>query len=332
MRKTTDKPEVIPQPGERWLMRHGGRCFAIPAELGRRMRDGEVVEGLEKALADPEGRLDFMAKRTLWPKLPLLPGRWVSVVAFALRGLASWWVLSVSVIFGCASYLVAAEIGAPVSAGIDWFALIAGLLCAGLVHELGHAAALSYGGGRPGAIGLGLMFIFPVLYCDVTAVSVLNRRSRLRVDVAGVTWHLALGGGLAVAGASWDMRTLTLISWGVLAAVVWSLLPFLQTDGYWLMCDLLGVRSLESATKLRTRGSHRAVLIAWRAGSLLFMGFIAAALVGRWVWLSTISSDWRTDIRICVLITVGVIGLGVANGLLRRTVILVRELYLDVLS
>ena len=32
---------------------------------------------------------------------------------------------------------------------------------------------------------------------------------------------------------------------GALAAVVWSLLPFMRTDGYWVLCDLLGLDDLD---------------------------------------------------------------------------------------
>lgn len=214
--------------------------------------------------------------------------------------------------------------------GHDWPLMIAGLFAAGLVHEFGHAAALTYGGGRPGAVGVGMLFIFPVLFCDVTAVSLLSRVDRVRVDVAGVAWHLAVGGGLALAGVGFGAPALTLASWGALAAVVWSLLPFLRTDGYWLLCDLLGMSALEEAAPMGAGRWVRLVLVAWRVGSVLFLGVIVMALVGRLRWLVGVSEAWRVEVRWGVLVLVGVLVVVVGFNLLRRGLALVRALYADI--
>jgi len=304
--------KVIPQPGARWLLRDGGRCYAVPASLGRRLRDGEVVPGLDEALAEGDGPA---GGRTLWLGLPLLPAGVVAGVGRVLSRLTSWWWLCVLAALGCVGYAMSGR-ASPV--GHDWPLLIAGLFAAGLVHEFGHAAALTYGGGRPGAVGVGMLFIFPVLFCDVTAVSLLSRLDRVRVDVAGVAWHLAVGGGMALAGVGLDAPSLTLASWGVLAAVVWSLLPFLRTDGYWLLCDLLGMSALEGAAPEGAGRWLRLVLIAWRVGSVLFLGVIVMALVGRLWWLVGVAEVWRGEVRWGVLVLVGgVVGVVVFN-LLRR--------------
>lgn len=316
--------KVIPQPGARWLLREGGRCYAVPASLGRRVLDGEVVPGLDEALAAGEGPA---GGRTLWLGLPLLPAGVVAGVGRALSRLTSWWWLCVLAALGCVGYAMS---GRASPMGHDWPLMIAGLFAAGLVHEFGHAAALTYGGGRPGAVGVGMLFIFPVLFCDVTAVSLLSRVDRVRVDVAGVAWHLAVGGGLALAGVGFGAPALTLASWGALAAVVWSLLPFLRTDGYWLLCDLLGMSALEEAAPMGAGRWVRLVLVAWRVGSVLFLGVIVMALVGRLRWLVGVSEAWRVEVRWGVLVLVGVLVVVVGFNLLRRGLALVRALYADI--
>ncbi len=322
--------KVIPQPGERWLLREGGRCYAVPAALGRRLRNGEEVPGLEEALAVEEGCSGPAGGRTLWLKLPLAPARLVEWAARAFVALASWRALVVSAIVGCAFYLAAVAVGVPSGQGFDWPGVALCLVGAGLVHELGHAAALVRGGGRPGGVGLGMLFVFPALYCDVTAVSLLPRRERVRVDVAGVVWHLAVGGGLALIGAARGGPTLTLASWGVLAAIVWSALPFLRTDGYWLLCDLLGVRGLEESAPLGATRRLRGVLIAWRMGYMLFLGFIATAMVGRGAWLVAVSSGWRVEVRVCVLSAAAVLAVVIAVSMGRRFLALGRGMWRDV--
>ena len=295
-------PEVVPQPGARWLLRRGGRCYAVPAELGRRLSAGERVPGLESALdaAAEEPRLP--GGRPVWLRVPVLPGRVVAWAARAMAGLASWRALAWSTAFGAAGYLATLNAGASGVAGLDWPRLVAGMLGAGLVHELGHAAALARGGGRPGPIGLGLLLVFPVLYCDVTAGALLPRRERLRVDVAGVAWHLGIGGARAMAGAARGDPTTTLVAWGVLASVIWSLLPFLRTDGHWLLCDWLGVRSLEEPTVEGASRGLRVALIIWRVGYLVFLGLVVVLLGGRGYWLAEKTEGWPSTVRTMALV------------------------------
>ena len=47
-------------------------------------------------------------------------------------------------------------------------------------HEIGHAAACRYGGGRPAGMGAGIYLVWPAFYTDVTDAYRLPRRSRLR--------------------------------------------------------------------------------------------------------------------------------------------------------
>jgi len=324
----SDAPEVIPQPGERWLMRHGGRCYAIPAALGRRLRDGECVDGLDEALATAE-RSDPAGGRTLWVGLPLVPGRWVARAALLLSGLASWQALGVLAAFGCSGYLVATVANSRAVGNISWWSLILCLLMAGIVHEFGHAAALTRGGARPGRIGFGLLLIFPVLFCDVTAVALLERRERLKVDLAGVVLHLAAGGVLAMAGLVLGRTTLTVASWGVLVAIVWSALPFLHTDGYWFLCDLLRLRVLEPALPKRATWRLRMALIGWRTGHMLFLVLVSMTLVGRGRWLFAHAQAWADSVHVAVYVPVFAIFVMIGYNLVQRFASLVWCTWLD---
>ena len=320
----TDGRRLIPQPGERWLLRDGGRCYAVPASLGRRLRDGEDVPGLDDVLEEGSGPA---AGRTLWLGLPLLPAGVVVRMAHAMSHGTSWPALGAAASVGCAAYAAAWNTAGVT--GFAWPIMIVSLLAAGLIHELGHAAALSYGGVEPGAIGVGALFVFPVLFCDVTAVALLPKPDRVRVDVAGLAWHLAAGGVMALAGACLDAVSLTMASWGVLAAIVWSLMPFLRTDGYWLLCDLLGLSALETPAPPNASRRLRTALIAWRLGSLLFLGVIAMALIGRARWLMAVSEAWRVELRVGVLVAAGVLAGMVTLNLVKRGAALMKSLWSD---
>ena len=99
-------------------------------------------------------------------------------------------------------------------------------LLTALWHELGHAAAIARYKYPPGAIGAGLLFVIPVLFADVTAVGVLPRAGRLRVDMAGVIFQFGLGGALALIGLVGNTNGLLGGAWLALLAVGWSLFPF----------------------------------------------------------------------------------------------------------
>jgi putative peptide zinc metalloprotease protein len=117
------------------------------------------------------------------------------------------------------------------------------ILSAGF-HEFGHAAACTYGGARPGKIGGGLYLVWPAFYTDVTDAYRLNRRGRLRTDLAGVYFNLIFAlatlGLYAVTGYE---PLLVLIPIQHLE-ILHQLLPFLRMDGYYILADLTGVPDL----------------------------------------------------------------------------------------
>ena len=56
-------------------------------------------------------------------------------------------------------------------------------------HEIGHAAACRYGGGRPGGMGAGIYVVWPAFYTDVTDAYRLPRSARLRTDLGGIYFN-----------------------------------------------------------------------------------------------------------------------------------------------
>jgi hypothetical protein len=123
---------------------------------------------------------------------------------------------------------------------------------------------------------------------------------RLRVDAAGIAWQLALGGVFFLLG-SW-LGTAVLFGAGLsaLVAILWSLLPFLRTDGYWFLCDVLNLRDLESPLDEKPRSqfgplitrNHRRrlamLLIVYRLGHILFLLLVSFWLPWRLAgWISS---------------------------------------------
>src|SRR3954465_9091843 len=82
-------------------------------------------------------------------------------------------------------------------------------------HEIGHASACRYGGGRPGGMGAGIYMVWPAFYTDVTDAYRLPRGARLRTDLGGIYFNAVIA-------------VITLVVWFIVRADALLLLVVLQ--------------------------------------------------------------------------------------------------------
>ena len=301
--------EVVSHPTGPWLVQAGNITYAVPPRLGRALRPlagqlpgrreirnclAEVRQGneltkpeietwvleLSRALAPDSitsssqaGRRG--AGRPIRLRVPLLPAPVVRRLAGILRVLAGNGGLAWVAALGLAGYLVAGsgQVGfswdlGTTAAGLGLFLLTA------IWHELGHAAALARSGYPPGGIGAGVLFVIPVLFADVTAVGALPRAGRIRVDVSGMIFQLGAGGIFMALGgcfgADWA-PALTLAGSSALLAIFWSLFPFIRSDGYWLLCDLLGLDCLDRPPSQPIKNGLRIFLVGYQLANAAFL-------------------------------------------------------------
>lgn len=108
-------------------------------------------------------------------------------------------------------------------------------------HEFGHAAALTYGGGRVRGMGAGVYLIYPAFYTDVTDNYRLGRWSRVRTDLGGFYFNLIFSavmiGLYQVTGAEFLLLMAVLID----LDIIHQMLPFVRLDGYWALADATGI-------------------------------------------------------------------------------------------
>jgi putative peptide zinc metalloprotease protein len=111
-------------------------------------------------------------------------------------------------------------------------------------HEFGHAAAATYGGATPGAMGAGLYLVWPAFYTDVTDSYRLGRGGRVRTDLGGLYFNaiaaVAMFGAWWISG--WD--ALLLVIAAQVLQMVRQLAPLVRFDGYHVLADLTGVPDL----------------------------------------------------------------------------------------
>lgn len=121
-----------------------------------------------------------------------------------------------------------------------------------VLHEFGHALTATRYGCKVPSMGVAFLVMWPVLYTDVNeAWKLPARRQRLRIAGAGIATEL----GLAVlATFLWSFLPegpakvaafmLATSTWLITLAINAS--PFMRFDGYFLLCDWLGIDNLHA--------------------------------------------------------------------------------------
>ncbi|HEU4946156.1 MAG TPA: MinD/ParA family protein [Kribbella sp.] len=232
----------------------------VSRAYGQRLDPGDLVSLIDDKLA-PAGVVG------LWTGAPIGQRRADPLLALSVRGVllpstvvrvlgrVFAWLFHRPIVLGVLAAVVAldwvlianfamADVFAALVDPVGVFAVLGLLLAATLFHEFGHAAGCTYGGAKPGQIGVGLYLWIPAFYTNVTDAYRLNRAGRLRTDLGGVYFNAVF----IVASASLYLWT----GWAPLLAVValshleiiQQLLPVVRFDGYYILGDLAGVPNL----------------------------------------------------------------------------------------
>jgi len=172
-------------------------------QLGRRIDEPDVVLLAGKLAA--QGLLAGTEHAAPPRRNPLLALRWKFLITnpTTTRRLTlpfGWlfkpwilWPLVVAFVAVCWFVLIDKGVASATADAFHTPAMLVGIFALAVLsaafHELGHAAACRYGGATPGGMGAGLYLVWPAFYTDVTEAYRLDRRSRLRVDLAGLYFN-----------------------------------------------------------------------------------------------------------------------------------------------
>ena len=168
---------------------------------------------------------------------------------------------------------------------------IAAIIFASLFHEVGHCTAVAAFGSRVRRIGVGIYWLSPALFSDVSAAWTLTRWQRVAVDCGGIYFQ-------ALACSAYALSTIlvrsTAIQLGLqiaiianIVAVLCSLNPIMKCDGYWILSDAMGIPNLRRQSERSIHDlvrnlinrrrreppsemQHRGFLICYGMVSLLF--------------------------------------------------------------
>ncbi len=205
--------------------RRAGSCTEIGGRSGAGRFRYRPPFTLQWSLVDPSRAAAALA-RSLHRRAVQIAAV-VAVVALAIAAV-------VSAVTGAES--IVAVLAGPVPLTLLPVLAVAVVLT-GLVHELGHAVALAWAGGRPARLGIMLFYFMPAFFCDVTDGWRLgSRRRRAAVALAGPAVHLVLAfvstAALLAVTSPGVRAALVLYATACAIAVVANLVPFLALDGY----------------------------------------------------------------------------------------------------
>lgn len=205
----------------------------------------------------------------------------------------------------------------------NWALVLPLLVMATVVHELGHATACRRFGGDVREAGLMIYLFQPMAFANIsTSWMFPSARQRIAVSLAGVYLEAYL---LCISVFVWWLtppyelpNQIAFVALMAIAVrILANLYPLLRLDGYWVLCDLLGVTNLRQKSSFhllcllplqtqwrwRRRPDRRERRIFVTYG-VLAGASVCGAIVGMaaalWFWLGEVAGG-RTTIFLAVV-------------------------------
>lgn len=119
-----------------------------------------------------------------------------------------------------------------------------------LLHELGHAYAVKNWGGEVHEMGLLMLVLMPVPYCDASSsIAFREKHRRAVVGAAGMVVELALAAIAMIIWSTAEAGVVRAIAFNValicgVSTLIFNGNPLLKFDGYYILSDLIEIPNL----------------------------------------------------------------------------------------
>jgi putative peptide zinc metalloprotease protein len=188
----------------------------------------------------------------LVPKL-----RWIWTPAFVVSSLL---LMLMTLLFALGDWATLSNHSARLISDHYGLIFLAGLMVV-FSHEFAHGLTCKAFGGRATEVGLLLVYYFiPALYCNVSGIHAIAKRSRrLWVIAAGVYWQLLVGTMSLLAWLLLEPFTLLadtalIFCLGSLLNIAFNANPLIKLDGYYFLSQLLHLPNLMEKSRAYWRG------------------------------------------------------------------------------
>ncbi len=130
--------------------------------------------------------------------------------------------------------------------GINSLAIILLAFLSLVFHEFGHVTAAYKQKIHVGEIGVGVYLFSLVFYVDMSNTWRLDSKSRVFVDAGGMYFQLITIIPLTIIGWAIGDNFIYVINIYIIFLTIINLIPFIKLDGYWIVCDYLGLDNLSN--------------------------------------------------------------------------------------
>lgn len=113
-----------------------------------------------------------------------------------------------------------------------------------IFHELGHATSSRFFGANHSGIGIGFYLLFPVFYTDVTDIWILSKNKRIIINLSGIYFEILFSTSILILSFILNMEILGSIALFIFFKTFLNLNPFIRSDGYWVLSDLINKPNL----------------------------------------------------------------------------------------
>ena len=116
-------------------------------------------------------------------------------------------------------------------------------------HEFGHVTATEFFGAKQNGIGGGFYIFTPVYFADVSDIWKLPKNQKIVVSLSGVYFELIICSLYVSLGLLLKNEFIILVGSLIFIKTLYNLIPFLRSDGYWILTDLLQIPNLYKDSK-----------------------------------------------------------------------------------
>lgn len=198
--------------------------------------------------------------RLLFLRIPLIhPDRFLDATLGYVRWLGARWMWPIYLLIMLTGLIGVMQQSQAYLHSVSYLFTWQGMLMLGLamtglkvIHEFAHAYTAKSLGVRVPTMGIALILLWPIPFCDVTDAWRLARRSRrMLISGAGVLAEGLIAGVALLAWSLLDdgpLRSICVLlsSATVISTVLINLNPAMRYDGYYLLMDLLRIDNLQS--------------------------------------------------------------------------------------